>query len=152
MIKAKCRWKSGLAFTGEAGGFGIEMDGNPSETASAEGANGPTPKQLALLSIAGCSTMDVISILQKQRQKVDEFWVDCETDTTATHPKVFTGVELIYRIRGEVEPRKAIEAVGLSMTKYCGVSAMFAKAVSINYQIDVNGAIVHKDSAKFTYG
>ncbi|MEK6554197.1 MAG: OsmC family protein, partial [Bdellovibrionota bacterium] len=82
MIKAKCRWDSNLAFTGEAGGFGVAMDANSSDTAASEGALGPTPKQLALLSIAGCSTMDVISLLHKHKQSVTEFWVECETDTT----------------------------------------------------------------------
>ena len=150
MVKAKCRWqKSGLAFTGEAGGFGVALDGNPSETAAQENANGPTPKQLALISIAGCSSMDVISLLQKHKQPVEDFWIDCETDTTSTHPKVFTGVKLAYHLAGAIDRNRAIEAVQLSMTKYCGVSAMFAKAVSIDYVVYLNNEKINEAQAKF---
>jgi putative redox protein len=149
VIKAKCRWQSHLSFTGEAGGFGVAMDANPSDSAASENATGPTPKQLALISILGCSAMDVISLLQKYKQNVTEFWVDSETDTTKEHPKVFTGVSLVYRLRGEIEETRAIEAVKLSMTKYCGVSAMFSKAVQISYEIDLNEKMIYKDVARF---
>lgn len=150
MVKAKCRWqKTGLQFNGEAGGFSVALDGNPSETAASEGSFGPTPKQVALVSIAGCSAMDVVSLLQKNKQAVSEFWIDCETDTTARHPKVFTDVQLSYHISGQVETSQAVEAVRLSMTRYCGVSAMFSKAVAIHYKVILNGADIYQDLAKF---
>lgn len=149
MVKTKCRWQSGLAFVGEASGFGVSMDSNPSETSADEGAQGPTPKQLALLSIAGCSAMDVVSLLQKYKQEPSEFWIDSESDTTEKHPKVFTGVRLVYHIRGQVTPENATEAVRLSMTKYCGVSAMFSKAVDISYSVNLNDEIILEDKAQF---
>lgn len=110
---------------------------------------GPTPKELVLAGIAGCSAMDVISLLHKYKQPVKHFHIESETDTSEGHPSVFTKVTLKYRLEGEIDADKYKEAVHLSMTKYCGVSAMISKACPIFYEIYLNGQLIHHDRAQF---
>lgn len=110
---------------------------------------GPTPKELVLAGIAGCSAMDVISLLHKYRQPPTRFYVESETDTTAGHPSVFSEVRVKYFCEGEVSADKLKEAIHLSMTKYCGVSAMICKVCEIHYEVYLNSTLIQQDKAQF---
>ncbi|OQY34987.1 MAG: hypothetical protein B6243_05140 [Anaerolineaceae bacterium 4572_5.2] len=126
--------QEGMHFLGELDGFGIHIDADE----SVGGKNkGPRPKGLSLISLAGCTAMDVISILRKMKVEPEEFYVDvAAVELTDQHPKVFKKILLKYYLKGTDVPRKKVEkAVELSQTRYCGVTAMLEHSAEIDYEI-----------------
>jgi putative redox protein len=100
---------------------------------------GPKPKGLMLTALAGCTAMDVISILRKMKIEPESFSVETEADLTDDHPKVFKAIRIVYRLRGKgIERSKVEKAVELSQEKYCGVSAMLKMAAPIEYEIVID--------------
>lgn len=144
-VKSKLSWSDKLSLLGHVGSFSIPMDASPPLSAG----TGPSPKELLLTSVLGCTAMDVIALLGKYKQPLEGFEIEGEADTRPEHPKVFTDLRVSYTVKGAVDPAKVIEACRLSMTKYCGVSAMISKVVPIHYTITVNDEIVHRDKADF---
>lgn len=129
----KAQWLNGLAFETEVDGHKIYLD-----TAAEHGGKnlGPRPKLMMMVSLAGCTGMDVVSILNKMRENVEEFSVEVEGDVSEDHPKRFKGMKVIYRVKGKGINRKNVEkAVELSSTKYCGVSANYREAFDITHEI-----------------
>ena len=113
---------------------------------------GPNPKELLLSAIMGCTAMDVASLMRKTRVEFDSFEVrgDAEPTEKGTHPIIYKKVDIIYSVKGQnVELEKVKKAVELSMTKYCGVSAMVSKAAPIFWKIEINGEIKADGEAKF---
>ncbi len=97
---------------------------------------GPRPKPLTLVSLGGCTGMDVISILKKMRVEPEYFNVQVEGELTEEHPKYYHTITITYIFRGKDLPREKLEkAINLSQDKYCGVSAMLNKAVKIKHKI-----------------
>ncbi|MBN1373531.1 MAG: OsmC family protein [Anaerolineaceae bacterium] len=133
-MDAKAIWKQGMSFDGTAdSGFTIRM-GASAEFGGAD--DGMRPMELVLVGLAGCTAMDVISILQKKRQEVTGFEVRAHADRATDHPKVFTHVVLEFVVTGKNIDRAAVErAVELSETKYCSAQAMLSKAVEIEHKI-----------------
>lgn len=137
-MNAKAVWKGGMAFTGiNDEGFLLPMDAK----ANVGGKDlGFQPMQLLAIGLAGCTGMDVISILQKKRQEVTGFEVDAKVERAEEHPKVFTGIILEYKVKGKNIDREAVErAVELSETKYCGAQAMLSKTAEITHKIVIEG-------------
>lgn len=133
MAEARVIWKTGLQFEAHApSGHTLIMD-------SPLGANaGPSPMGLVLVALAGCTAMDVISILEKQRQPVSGLEVAVHAERSAEHPKVYTGYDVVYTVRGRgVDPRAVERAVALSEEKYCSVGAMLSKAAPIRHTIQL---------------
>jgi putative redox protein len=132
-MKSRVVLKDQMLFTGELNGFEIPIDADE----AVGGQNkGPRPKGLMLTSLAGCTAMDVISILRKMRIEPDQFSVDVESELTDEHPKVFKKVRITYRLKGEgIDRAKVEKAVNLSQDRYCGVSAMMRQAVPIEHEI-----------------
>ena len=98
---------------------------------------GPSPKKLLLSSLAGCTGMDVVALLNKMRVVFSELSIATEADLTVEHPKVFTYINVIFSIKVSIEDREKVEkAVNLSKDRYCGVSAMLQKNCPVNYQIN----------------
>jgi len=131
--KIKATLLSGLAFEGEVGGHKIYMD-----TGAEHGGKnlGPRPKPLMMLSLAGCTGMDVAAILKKMKVELESFTVEVEGDITEEHPKRFDRMKVIYRLKGKDIPFKSVEkAVNLSRERYCGVSANYSKAFPIDHEI-----------------
>jgi len=94
--------------------------------------------------------MDVIALLKKHKQDVKKFDVEAEvTKSKGGYPEVFTGIHLTFNAEGNIEKDKLIEAVTLSQTKYCGVSAMLVKAVPIDYDITLNGEKIGSEKLTF---
>jgi putative redox protein len=126
-------WKDKMAFEAEVNGFKITIDADP----AVGGENmGPRPKPLLLVSLAGCTSMDVISILRKMRVEPEDFRVEAEAEMTEEHPKYYDNIRLKYFFRGKDLPKDKIEkAVNLSQDRYCGVSAMLNKAANITHEI-----------------
>ena len=127
------KWLSDLAFEAEVDGHKIYMDSSMEHG----GKNtGPRPKLLMMIALAGCTGMDVASILKKMKENFEDFSVDVEGDVTEDHPKRFEGMKVIYRFKGKDINRKSVEkAVNLSIKRYCGVSANYAEAFPISHEI-----------------
>jgi putative redox protein len=132
-MKSTVVLKDQMQFTGELNGFEIPIDADE----AVGGQNtGPRPKGLMLTSLAGCTAMDVISILRKMRIEPEFFSVEAESELTDEHPRVFKKVLITYRLKGEgIDRAKVEKAVNLSQDRYCGVSAMLKKAVPVEYEI-----------------
>ena len=134
-MDAKATWGRGLSFTGSAAGSGFTLP--LGAEAKVGGLNdGFRPLELLAVGLAGCTGMDVISILEKKRQPVTAFEVRVHADLAEEHPHVFTKVLIEYVVTGRGVEREAVErAVGLSETKYCSASAMLRKAAPIESKI-----------------
>jgi len=101
------------------------------------------PKGLTLTSLAGCTAMDVISILGKMRVKIDAFEVVTDSVITDEHPKKFTEIIIKYIFKGENIPLpKVKDAITLSLENYCGVAATLAPVVKISHQIVINDQVM----------
>lgn len=136
-LHSKVTLKDGMHFNGELDGFDIPLDAG--EQFGGQG-KGPKPKGLLLTGLAGCTAMDVISILRKMRSEPEDFSVEAESELTDEHPKVFKGYLVTYHIKGEkVTAEKAKKAVELSLESYCGVSKMLKEGAPLNYKIVLNG-------------
>ena len=122
----------GITFVGKSkSNHWINLD-VPKEFGGSGSAN--SPKELLLLSLAGCTGSDVVSILKKKRVNMDDFEINITADVTEEHPKVFTQVDLEYVVYGDdINPKDVERAIELSQTKYCGVTAMLKKTVKINH-------------------
>lgn len=144
-MKAECEWIEGLAFESKMGMHTIRMD-----TRSPLGKDsGPSPKQLLLSAVAGCTAMDVVALLKKNKQALTKLSVHAEAEPLKTYPAIFPEIRLHFWLEGEVEPAFAIEAVELSQSKYCGVSAMVAKTSPLVFVVELNGKEIHRGHAKF---
>jgi len=126
-------WLDGMSFETELNGHKIYLDADP----KVGGKNlGPRPKPLMLVALAGCTGMDVVSILKKMRVEYDGFSVDVEAELTEEHPKKYSGMKIIYRFKGKDLPMdKLKKAVELSKERYCGVSANYRDSFPVDYEI-----------------
>lgn len=98
---------------------------------------GPTPMQVVLMAVSACSSIDVVSILKKMRQKIGTFQVEVNGDRVDTVPKVFNKIELHFLIGGDVKESKARQAIEMSLEKYCSVSKMMEASVDITYKLSM---------------
>jgi putative redox protein len=97
---------------------------------------GPRPKKLMLSSLAGCTGIDVVGMLNKMRVEFSDFSIDVEADLTEETPKTYEWVKITYKIKvNEADQEKVQKAVTMSKEKYCGVSAMFATFAEMEYEI-----------------
>jgi len=139
MSNAKVVWKGGLSFEGSAGsGFSLPLD-----TTAAQGGqdSGFRPMELLLVGLAGCTAMDVISILKKKQQDVVSFEVAVKGERAEEHPRVYTHITIEYILTGHaIDPTAAERAVELSETKYCSAQAMLSKAAKIDHLITIKEA------------
>jgi putative redox protein len=139
-MDAKVTWKGRMTFEGAAdSGFTVGLGADPSVGGDNDGLR---PMELVAIGLAGCTAMDVISILQKKRQDITGFETQIHTERADEHPKVFTHVTIKYIVEGRgVDPAAVERAIELSATKYCPAQAMLEKAVEIEhtYQIDETG-------------
>lgn len=131
----KINWKKGMAFEAEVDEYKIMMDAKKEH--GGKGA-GPRPKPLSMVSLAGCTGMDVVSILGKMRVELDDFSIVVEGDLADEHPKLFTKMHIIYQFKGNNLPYDKLQkAIELSQERYCGVSASYRKAMEITYEIQL---------------
>ena len=137
--KAYLKQVKGITFAGKTdSNHWITVDG-PENFGGSDAAI--RPKELLLLSLAGCTASDVVSILQKKRVKLNDFEINISAEMTEEHPKVFTKIDLEYVFYGDNIAEKDVErAIELSETKYCGVTAMLEKALEINHTYKIEKA------------
>ncbi|HET6381383.1 MAG TPA: OsmC family protein [candidate division Zixibacteria bacterium] len=95
----------------------------------AEGNSGPRPAELLVAALAGCTAMDVISILRKKRQVVEDYAVRVQGVQRTEHPAAFTDFEILHHIRGPVDPEAVRRAIELSATRYCSVGATLSSGL-----------------------
>ena len=135
-MQVTSQWIDGLCFVGTTeNGHSVVMEG-----AAAEGGvkRGPSPMEMLLLGVAGCSSIDVVMIAEKQRQKVS----DCRATVTAKRadeaPRVFTEIHIHFKVFGTDLKESAIaQAVRLSAEKYCSASIMLGKAAAVSYSFEI---------------
>ena len=136
METVNLNWSGDMAFDAEVNGFNIKIDA----VEKVGGKNqGPRPKPLTLVSLGGCTGMDVISILGKMRVKPDYFNVEITAELTDEHPKYYRKIHLRYIFRGSDLPMPKLEkAINLSQDRYCGVTAMLDKVAEITHEIVID--------------
>ncbi len=133
--KITLNWLDGMAFEAEVNQHKFIVDAN--ETVGGKN-RGPRPKPLLLAALAGCTGMDVVSILEKMRVRTDGFRLETEASLSDEHPKVYTDIKLVYIFKGKDLPMDKLQkAVELSQEKYCGVSAMLKQATRLSFEIRV---------------
>jgi len=133
--QVECSWKGEMAFETEMDGHKIIIDATP-EVGGKD--LGPRPKPFMLLALAGCTGMDVISILNKMGQEVSWFNVRVEADQTEEHPKHYTSYHIIYEFKAsdDLNRTKVDKAIVLSQDRYCGVSDVLKRVSPITHQVD----------------
>lgn len=126
-MEVTLNWKGKMAFEGAGDtGFVQRMD---ADTAVGGENSGARPMEFIALGLAGCTAMDVISILQKKKQPVNGFQVLIHANRAEEHPKVFTGATIEYLVSGkDVDEAALLRAIELSAEKYCPAQAMLGKA------------------------
>jgi putative redox protein len=130
MMEAKAIWTDRDRFLGEAtSGHALVMDASEVKTAS-------TPVEFVLIGLCGCTASDVVSILRKKREPFTGLEVVAQAERATEHPKVYTHIKLVYRVRGKVTHKAMEDAVRLSKDKYCSVSAMLEKSATIETVIE----------------
>ena len=129
-----------MAFETELDGHRFMVDADPQFGGTNQG---PKPKGLLLSALAGCTAMDVVSILGKMRVPLDRFEVKVDADLADEHPKRFVRIRVRYFFEGQDLPLdKLFKAVNLSEERYCGVSATLRDVVPIETVVHVNGEVV----------
>jgi len=130
--KAYVKQLKGITLVGKTdSNIWITMDG-PEEFGGSNA--GIRPKELLLLSLAGCTGSDVVSILQKKRTKLEDFEINITAETREEHPQVFTKIHIEYVFYGnEINKEDVERAIELSSTKYCSVQAMLRPSVEITH-------------------
>ncbi|QIG89843.1 OsmC family protein [Chryseobacterium sp. POL2] len=110
------------------------------DNTSKEGATGVSPMETILMAVAGCSGIDVVSILKKQRQTITDFKAEVEGDRIQVEDaKPFKHIKVIFKLEGDIDPKKAQKAAELSFEKYCSVSKTLEPNVEVTYEVFVNG-------------
>ncbi len=135
-MDAKVTWKGRLSFAGTADtGFTLPLGAEPAVGGDDDGFR---PLELMAISLAACTGMDVISLLQKKRQQVTGFEVKVHAERADEHPKVFTHMTVEYNVTGHnVDPAALERSIELSKTKYCPAQAMLSKAVEIEHKYTI---------------
>lgn len=129
-----------MSFVAETGsGHALVLDGSP----ESGGRNlGPRPMELVLAGTAACTAFDVVWILKKARQPIQDCVVEAHAERAPQDPKVFTRIHLVYRISGPALNSAQVErAVKLSKEKYCSATLMLAKTAEISFEIVLDGKV-----------
>jgi putative redox protein len=145
-MRVNCTWIDRMKFEAISDGHKVVMDAkSPLGTDSA-----PSPKSMVLVAICGCTAMDVIALMKKYKQEVEKFDLESEAIMVEKQtPKIFKLVNLVYRLEGKIEKTKLIEAVRLSQSQFCSVSAMIARVCPIEYKIYLNNEMIGEGRAAF---
>lgn len=135
-MKAQVKWIGGVAFAATAdSGHNVIMDGAPESGGSNQGFR---PMELVLLGMGGCTSFDVVEILKKSRQQIDECIVEITAERADAIPKVFTKIHMHFTVKGmNIEPTRVDRAISLSAGKYCSAVAMLEKTATITHDFEI---------------
>jgi putative redox protein len=132
MQTARVRWTDGEAFLGTSvSGHAVPFDSDRERNSA------PGPMEMLLLALGACTGTDVVSILAKKRQPVEAFEVEVSGERASDPPRVWTRIEVYYRLRGRLDEKAVRDAIGLSESKYCSVSAMLRKTAEITSRFEI---------------
>lgn len=128
MIQAKATWIDNHRFVAEAASsHSLVVDG--------DSKTGSSPMELVLIGLCGCTGYDVAAILTKKREPFTAIEVKAEGEKATDFPSVYKRIKIVYTVRGQVARKSAEDAIQLSMTKYCSVSAMLEKTAEITWEL-----------------
>lgn len=145
-MKIVLNWDSAMKLTASSGNLSTTMDAKPPIGAG----SAMTPKELVAAGLAGCTAMDVLALFKKHHQTVDSFEVTVDIEASqGGHPAVFVKADITFIAKGRIDKSIYLEAVRLSQTKYCGVSAMLSKAFPIHYKVILNDEMIGDGQAQF---
>ena len=130
---ARLRYAGDEAFVGES------PSGHAIVTSFAhDEVTAPTPMELLLISLGGCTGADVVGILEKKRQHITGYEIEVRGERRAEYPRIYTRIEVVHRFRGrKIDPKAVAHAIELSETKYCSVSAMLSAAATIEMRYEI---------------
>lgn len=135
-MKTRVKWVEDVCFMAESGsGHAVVMDGSP----DIGGRNlGPRPMEMLLMGAGGCTSVDVVMILQKSRQTVSGCEVSVEAERADDHPKVFTKIHMHFTVRGRgLKPEIVDRAIKLSAEKYCSASIILGKTAAMTHDFEI---------------
>jgi putative redox protein len=135
-MKARVKWVQDVTFVGESGsGHAVVMDGAP----ESGGRNiGFRPMEMLLIGLGGCSAFDVVMILKRGREAITDCVVELEAQRADTDPKVFTAIDMLYKVSGKnLDVKKVERAVNLSAEKYCSASKMLSATANITHRFEI---------------
>lgn len=135
-MNATLEWKGNMLF--ECDNHGVKSSIDAMKTAGGN-EQAPTPKELILNAMMGCTAMDVVSILKKMREPLTGLNMSIEVEKTTEHPTYFKTATIVYDVKGDLHADKVKKAVEASMTKYCGVNYMISQLCDIGYKVTLNG-------------
>ncbi|HKJ76888.1 MAG TPA: OsmC family protein [Gammaproteobacteria bacterium] len=135
-MKARVKWVEEATFIGEAGsGHAIVMDGPPDHGGRNLGAR---PMEMLLLGMGGCTAFDVVHILKKGRQPVEDCVVELSAERAESDPKVFTAIHAHFVVKGTgLKEERVRRAVELSAEKYCSASIMLGQMAKITHDYEI---------------
>lgn len=135
-MKAIVNWQDKICFAGETeSGHQILMDGATEFGGENRGAR---PMEMVLLGLGGCSSIDVILILQKAKQSIEDCKVEISAERSESIPKVFTKIHLHFTVIGsQLNEQRVKRAIDLSADKYCSVSLMLEKSVQMSHSFEI---------------
>ena len=135
-MKARVKWLDNMSFVGESGsGHSVVMDGAPDSGGRNLAAR---PMEMVLIGMGGCTAFDVVMILKKARQPIDDCIVELTAERAEEVPKVFTKIHAHYVIKGKGLSEKQVEkAVNLTAEKYCSVSIMLAATATVTHDFEI---------------
>jgi putative redox protein len=135
-MKSRIKWVEDRTFVGQSGtGHKIVLGTAP---APGEPTPGPSPMELVLMGTGGCSAFDVVHILEKGRERIEDVVVELDADRAETDPKVFTRIHMHFIVKGRgLSVQKVERAISLSVEKYCSASAMMAKTATVTHDFEV---------------
>jgi len=135
-MKARVKWLDNMSFVGESGsGHSIVMDGAP----EAGGRNlAARPMEMVLMGMGGCTAFDVVMILKKARQPVEDCIIELSAERAEDIPKVFTRIHVHYIVKGRgLSEKQVAKAIQLTAEKYCSVSIMLAATAEISHDFEI---------------
>lgn len=133
MQTARVRWVEGQQFLGiTPSGHAVPFDSDRERNTAAG------PMEMLMLALAACAGTDVVIILGKKRQKLESLEIVVSGERAAEPPKVWTHVEVLFRLRGELEEKAVRDAIVLSETKYCSVAATLKQAGKVSFRYEIN--------------
>lgn len=146
MMNLSCEWKGQMEFQGRTGDHVVPMDAKAPFGAD----SAMTPKHLLLAGVCGCTGMDVVALLKKYKQNLEGLVIEAETDLTkGAFPVIFKELKLTFKAKGAIEADRLLEAIRLSQTQFCGVTAMIASRVPVIYDVELNGEKIGSGAADF---
>lgn len=132
MQTARLKWVDGEQFLAEMpSGHAVPFDSDRERNTA------PGPMEMLLGALGACTATDVVSILAKKRQKLESLEIEIRGERAAEPPKVWTKLELVYKLRGTLDEKAVKDAIHLSESKYCSVSAMLQKTAQVSFRYEI---------------